>query len=106
MKYIIKVAMGYGDGSMAPLGYIASIKYGFIEKAARGEVGYIDKYGDIAINKMFKLEKKSAARVYNTQDSVEKDITLLKRNFNGLHYFFLPVQVSDNDARLMRSHRK
>lgn len=106
MKYIIKVGMGYGDGSSAALGFIGSIKYGFMEKAARGEVDYVDKHGDIAINKMFTLENKKKARVYNNEESVDTDVNLLRNNFNGLSYLFVKVPVQDSEAKAMRVARR
>lgn len=106
MKYIIEVGMEYNDGDSALLGYIGSIKYSFIEKASKGEVKYLDKYGDVAINKMFSLAHKKDARVYDTEAKVDSDIMLLRKNFTGLHYVFGKVKVDEETARAIRKERK
>lgn len=106
MKYIIEVGIDYQDGEPISLGYISSIKYSFIEKASRGEVKYLDKYGDVAINKMFSLAHKKDARVYDNETKVDNDIKLLRKNFNGLRYIFVKIPISDEDAKLIRQRRK
>lgn len=106
MKYIIEVGMEYNDGDSASLGYIGSIKYSFIEKASKGEVKYLDKYGDVAINKMFSLAHKKDARVYDTEIKVDNDIKLLRKNFTGLHYVFCKVRIDEEAAKAMRQQRK
>lgn len=106
MKYIIEVGMEYNDGDSASLGYIGSIKYSFIEKASKGEVKYLDKYGDVAINKMFSLAHKKDARVYDTEIKVDNDIKLLRKNFTGLHYVFCKVKIDEEAAKAMRQQRK
>lgn len=106
MKYIIEVGMEYNDGDSASLGYIGSIKYSFIEKASKGEVKYLDKYGDVAINKMFSLAHKKDARVYDTEIKVDNDIKLLRKNFTGLHYVFCKVKIDEEAAKVMRQQRK
>jgi hypothetical protein len=106
MKYIIEVGLEYNDGDSASLGYIGSIKYSFIEKASRGEVKYIDRHGDVAINKMFSLSHKKDARVYNTEAKVDEDISLLRKNFTGLHYVFCKIRIDDDTAKAIRKERK
>ena len=94
MKYIIEVKIDYQQGEPIELGFISSIKYNFIEKAARGEVKYLDKYGDVAINKMFSLGNKN------------NEIIALRSNFAGLHYMFCKVNITEDEARAIRSGRK
>lgn len=106
MKYIIEVGLDYQDGDSILLGYIGSIKYSFIDKASRGEVKYLDKYGDVAINKMFSLAHKKDARVYDNETKVDNDIKLLRENFTGLHYIFHRVNVSEETAKAIRKERK
>lgn len=106
MKYIIEVGMGYSDGDSMSLGYISSIKYSFIEKASKGEVKYLDRHGDVAINKMFSLAHKKEARIYDTEDKVDADIKLLRTNFTGLHYVFGKIRIDEETAKLMRKQRK
>ena len=105
MKYLIKVGIDYGEGSSAELGYIGAIKYKFIEKASKGEVKYLDKYGDVEINKMFTLERKRSARVYDTETKVDSDIKLLRNNFTGLHYVFIKIPIDDETAKTIRKER-
>lgn len=106
MKYIIKVGIDYGDGDSASIGYIGSIKYSFIDKASKGEVKYLDRYGDVAINKMFSLVHKNSARVYDNETKVDNDIKLLRNNFNGLHYVFCKISIDEEIAKAMRKERK
>lgn len=106
MKYIIEVGLEYSDGDSTSLGYIGSIKYSFIEKASKGEVKYLDKYGDIAINKMFSLANKKDARVYDNETKVDNDIKLLRKNFTGLHYIFGRVRIDEEMAKTIRKERK
>lgn len=106
MKYIIEVGIDYQDGEPISLGYIGSIKYSFIERAARGEVKYLDKYGDVAINKMFSLGNKKDARVYDNEIKIDNDIRALRSNFAGLHYMFCKVNITEDEARAIRSGRK
>ena len=106
MKYLIKVGLEYSDGDSAEIGYIGSIKYGFIEKASKGQIKYTDKWGDIEINKMFSLARKKEARVYDNETKVDNDIKLLRKNFNGLRYIFVKIPISEEDAKIIRQRRK
>lgn len=106
MKYIIEVKIDYQQGEPIKLGFISSIKYNFIEKAARGEVKYLDKYGDVAINKMFSLGNKKEARVYDNEIKIDNDIKVLRNNFTGLHYMFCKVTITEDEAKAIRSGRK
>ena len=106
MKYIIEVGIDYQDGDSISLGYIGSIKYSFIDKASRGEVKYLDKYGDVAINKMFSLAHKKDARVYDNETKVDNDIKLLRKNFTGLHYIFCKITINEETAKAIRKERK
>lgn len=106
MKWVIEVGLDYGYGDSASLGYIGSIKYSFIDKASKGEVEYLDRHGDVAINKMFSLAGNKGARVYNSETKVDEDIKLLRDNFTGMHYVFGKVRVDEETAKAIRRERK
>lgn len=106
MKYIIKVILNFEESGSADLGYVGSIKYSFIEKAARDEVVYRDRYGEVIINKMFSIERATRARVYDTEAKLASDLALLRDNFSGLHYEFNVVPISEADAIKIRNSRK
>lgn len=105
MKYLIKVGLDYGENCSTELGYIRSISYSYIKKASSGEVQYRDKYGDVDIKKMFHLSLRKQARVYDSEKKVNEDIQLLRNDFNGLHYVFIKIEISEEEAKQIRGKR-
>lgn len=100
--------VGYetGDGESPQIGFIKGVSYKFLKLIEQGNVSYRDKDGEIQIDKMFTVGTKAEAKIYDSMKNADTEVAFMRNKFGGMHYVFVRMDISDEEAESIRAKRR